>query len=175
MFLTDDPTAVASLPTPGAAGTPGYFTDGNPGSGVPATILRAEFMNMIMMELQNIILAAGVTPSKTTFNQVLQALPAALASRPEMAGSLGSSGYQKLPGGLIIQWGTIAANASGSTTTVTLPISYSNSNYRVALQFTDALNDDSRVIQLQSKSNGSFVMQAFGSAATTADFISIGY
>jgi len=88
MFLTDDPTAVSTLPTPGAAGTPGYFTDGNPGSGTPATILRADFMNMLALELQNIILAAGLTPSKTTFNQVLSAINILSSTKRSVIGSM---------------------------------------------------------------------------------------
>jgi hypothetical protein len=74
MYQTDDPTAVVALPTPAAPGTPGYFTDGNPGSGLQATILRADFMNSVMMELLNVITAAGITPSKTAYNQVLLAI-----------------------------------------------------------------------------------------------------
>ena len=82
MFLTDDPTAVSTLPTPSAVGTPGYFSDGNPLTGTPATILRAEFMNMIMMELQNVVTGAGLTPSKTTNTQVLLALQSLVAAAP---------------------------------------------------------------------------------------------
>ena len=41
------------------------------------------------------------------------------------AQSLGSSGYKKLPGGLIIQWGvSISISGSGGQTTVTFPISF---------------------------------------------------
>ena len=74
MFSTDVPTAAASLPTPASPGTPGYFTNGNPGSGIPATILDADFMNMVMLELQNIVTTAGLTPSKTNYTQVYQAI-----------------------------------------------------------------------------------------------------
>jgi hypothetical protein len=52
----------------------GYFTNGNPGTGVAATILDADFMNMVMMELTNVVSAGGLTPSKTTYNQVLSAI-----------------------------------------------------------------------------------------------------
>lgn len=73
MYSIDDPTAVASLPTPEAAGTEGYFTEGNPGGAIPATLVRASWMNMITQELRNWVVAAGLVPSKTTYNQVLQA------------------------------------------------------------------------------------------------------
>ncbi|MHB9833814.1 hypothetical protein Q8F57_003145 [Paraburkholderia terrae] len=71
MYQVDDPTAAASFPTPAAAGTAGYFTDGNPGSGVAATILRADFMNALMLELMNVVSSAGITLSKTAQNQLL--------------------------------------------------------------------------------------------------------
>jgi hypothetical protein len=76
MYQYDDPTAAATLPTPAAPGTAGYFTDGSPGSGIPATILRSDFNNMLMMELLNVVTAGGLTPSKTTYNQVLLAIKA---------------------------------------------------------------------------------------------------
>ncbi|BCF96644.1 hypothetical protein PPGU19_012130 [Paraburkholderia sp. PGU19] len=74
MFQTDQATAAASLPTPAAAGTQGFFTNGNPSTGVAATILDADFMNMVMLELANVVTGAGLTLSKTTYNQVLAAI-----------------------------------------------------------------------------------------------------
>ncbi|WP_175980070.1 hypothetical protein [Caballeronia zhejiangensis] len=81
MFQTDQATAATSLPTPSAAGTPGYFTNGNPASGVAATILDADFMNMVMMELVNVVTGAGLTPSKTANNQILAAIRALTPGR----------------------------------------------------------------------------------------------
>jgi hypothetical protein len=77
MYQYDDPTAVAVRPGATSAGTPGWFTDGDPGGGAPATLLRAEFMNMLMAELLAILSAAGITPDKTQSNQLLQALNSA--------------------------------------------------------------------------------------------------
>jgi hypothetical protein len=74
MFQTDQPTAANVLPTPAAPGTPGYFTNGNPATGVPATILDADFVNMLMLELVNVVSAGGLTPSKTTYTQVRDAI-----------------------------------------------------------------------------------------------------
>lgn len=44
--------------------------------------------------------------------------------------SLAASGYQKLPSGLIIQWG-LTTTGSGGSTPVTLPISFNNSIYKI--------------------------------------------
>ncbi|KVS52262.1 hypothetical protein WK39_26750 [Burkholderia cepacia] len=74
MFRTDQTTAVTSLPVPAAAGTPGYFTGGNPATGQAATILDADWLNMVQEELMSILAAAGISPSKTTYNQVLTAI-----------------------------------------------------------------------------------------------------
>jgi hypothetical protein len=74
MYQYDDPTAASSMPTPAVPGTAGFFTDGSPTGGVPATILRSDFMNMLMMELLNVVEAAGITPSKTVNTQLLAAI-----------------------------------------------------------------------------------------------------
>lgn len=121
MYQYDDPTAVASLPAPTTAGTAGYFTDGNPASGQPSTILRAEFMNMLMKELLNIVVAGGVTPSKAANNQVLLALQALFDV--SFSGNA-TAGHLTLPGGFIVQWGT--ATGTGNADVVTLPVPYPN-------------------------------------------------
>jgi hypothetical protein len=74
MYQYDDSTAVSTLPTPAATGTPGFFSDGNPATASPATALRADFMNMLMLELVNLVQSAGLTLSKTSYNQVITAI-----------------------------------------------------------------------------------------------------
>jgi hypothetical protein len=74
MFQTDQATAASSLPAPSIAGTQGFFTNGNPATGVAATILDADFLNMMMMELINVVEAGGLTPSKTTYTQIRDAV-----------------------------------------------------------------------------------------------------
>jgi len=73
MRRIDDPSAVLVLPTPEAAGTEGFFTEGVPGV-TQATLVRASFLNMVQEELRAIVVAGGLTPSKTTYNQILSAL-----------------------------------------------------------------------------------------------------
>lgn len=74
MFPIDNSTAIAVRPATPAAGTPGWFTNGNPASGVPGTVIDADFWNMLIQELKNVLLAASITPAKGTENQLLQSL-----------------------------------------------------------------------------------------------------
>jgi hypothetical protein len=79
MYQIDASGVATSLPTPAAAGTAGYFTNGNPATATPATVLDADFFNAVMMELLNVVSAASITPTKGTNNQVLAALQALFA------------------------------------------------------------------------------------------------
>ena len=81
MHHIDSPGSVAVLPTPAAAGTPGYWSRGNPANGTPATILDDDFFNAVMMELINIVTAGGLTPTKGDNDQVLTALQALFAAK----------------------------------------------------------------------------------------------
>lgn len=74
MYQIDNSTAAATQPASTAAGTAGFFTDGNAATGVAATVLPAEFMNALMLETLNVITAAGITPSKSTFTQLRDAI-----------------------------------------------------------------------------------------------------
>ena len=74
MYQYDDPTCVATLPAPTATGAAGYFSNGNPTTGLGATVLTADYMNMVMLELLNVVKAGGISPSKTTYDQVLSAI-----------------------------------------------------------------------------------------------------
>lgn len=114
MYRIDNATAAASLAAATADGVNpgGFWTNGDPGSGTPATTVDAEFMNMIQEEIANVIedADAGNTAlskaSRTQLkNAILAMIAASGASLP--AGSRG--------GGLITYT---------SATTVTIPSGY---------------------------------------------------
>jgi hypothetical protein len=67
-------TPASTLPTPAIAGTPGYFAPFNPLLSQEGTVLTPDWANMLQSEIINVVTAAGLTPSKTTFTQLLQAL-----------------------------------------------------------------------------------------------------
>jgi len=70
--------------------------------------------------------SARISGSYTGITGVGTLTSGSLASLAEFTSSLVSSGYQKLPGGLIIQWGTTeaASAASGTATTITFPLAF---------------------------------------------------
>jgi hypothetical protein len=99
--------------------------------------------------------------------------------------SLATSGYQKLPGGLIIQWGTasIASTAAGATTsqTVTYPIAFPNGAMAISASVSTATIGTEFFTASANKSSASQALikcrNSFGSSASTAsvDWIAIGY
>lgn len=80
MFQIDNSTSVAAIPPPTSAGVPGFFTDGNPATGQAATLLPAEFMNMLMMENMNVLAAGGISPAKGQYNQLALAIAKIVSS-----------------------------------------------------------------------------------------------
>ena len=86
--------------------------------------------------------------------------------------SLTSSGYQKLPGGLIIQWAAGAAAASGTSQTITFPISFPTSAYRViASAETASVAGNATGIQVRAQSftTTSVSVDLVNTLATTND------
>ena len=118
--------ASATPPTPPASPSTGYPTAGNPALALPPTKPGKYWYYMITEELRNVVSAAGLSPLQSDVTQILQALPAALASRPEMARNLSVNGYQKLPGGLVLQWGTaiVGTSTTAASLNITLPIAF---------------------------------------------------
>lgn len=74
MFRIDNPTSAPALPAVPSPSSPGYFSNGNPAAGVPATILDDWWLNQVQEEILAVILAAGLTPNKMDTTQLLQAL-----------------------------------------------------------------------------------------------------
>jgi hypothetical protein len=74
MYRIDNPTAAQTIPTPQPPGQPGFFTNGNPNTGVEATIVEADFLNALQEEISHVIEIAGITLSKTDRTQLTQAI-----------------------------------------------------------------------------------------------------
>ena len=173
MYRVDNSTAAAAMPAPGVVGPnpDGFFTDGDPGGGIPATIVPADWLNAVQEEISYVIEQAGDTLDKADRTQLRAAILAMItanlaadasetvkgiieiATAAEAQAltddlraitplklknafqgsnqSLAASGYQKLPGGLILQWGVTASIALNSTSVITLPMTFPNANFGV--------------------------------------------
>lgn len=143
--------ASGSAPATPASPSSGYPTSGNPATATPATKPGAFWYHMIMEELMAVITAAGVTPDKSSLTQLLTALrsagvfqtqatndsstKAATTAFANPGASLSTNGYQKLPSGLIIQWGRASVATNGSA--ITLPVAYPNAHLRTFTQYGD--------------------------------------
>ncbi|HIC7208535.1 hypothetical protein [Burkholderia stabilis] len=90
MYRIDDATAATTLPTPESANAEGYFTEGNPATGTPATKVRASWLNMLQEELRGVVVGGGLTPSKTTYNQVYTAIQALIKAAAQGISSTGN-------------------------------------------------------------------------------------
>lgn len=74
MHRVDHSTAKAVRQAIEPAGTPGYFGDGNAGTGDPPTVLSADFMNALQEELVSAVLGSGVALDKTKSDQLARAI-----------------------------------------------------------------------------------------------------
>ena len=97
-------------------GKPG-FKDGNPLTGDPATGLNAEMFNHLQEEIARTIEAGGVALDGANYGQMAAVL--GLGTRSHVA-----NGYQKLPGGLLLQWGSILYGSTTAGATYTTPITF---------------------------------------------------
>ena len=70
----------ASPPSAPAAPDNEFFTEGNPGLGVPATQPGPWWFHMISEELRAVIVAGGLTPDHTDLSQLSSAIQAMIAS-----------------------------------------------------------------------------------------------
>ena len=70
MYAIDNATAATSMPAVSAAGVPGFFTGGNPGAGLAATVVTADWLNIVQQELLGVLAEAGIAPSKNQLNQI---------------------------------------------------------------------------------------------------------
>jgi hypothetical protein len=89
--------------------------------------------------------------------------------------SLGTSGYQKLPGGLIMQWGNTGALSGGQNLTVTYPIAFPNAVLNV--QTTVIVSTDTNeIVFVYNVSTSTFVAANSNPGALAGVYwLAIGY
>lgn len=91
--------------------------------------------------------------------------------------NIAASGYQKLPGGMIIQWGTTPSIAAGSYVNVTLPIAFPNACLAVVSQAQGTNNTTNTSIPaIQVLSSSQVRIWQWGSSGNFAAFyVAIGW
>lgn len=130
-----------TLPTPTSLGVPvgGAFTIfGTVGSSSSVVPGAGASIN-VSGSVANVPILAGqsatfVAVTATTW-QVVNST-AALSANADFAASLAANGYQKLPSGLIVQWGLVDSPVN-STTTISLPIAFPNAFLSVVVSCDD--------------------------------------
>lgn len=80
MHRIDTSTAKATLETPEPAGTPGYFTNGDPLAAEAPTIPSSDWFNAVQEELAGTILGAGLVLDKGDAGQLLKSIARLVAS-----------------------------------------------------------------------------------------------
>ena len=118
MYQIDNPTAATTQPASTPIGIPGFFTDGSPVGGVPATIVPAEWLNAVQQELINAVTASGQTPDKGVFNQLATAMRGRLIAVRTFA-TAGSFTYTPTPGTVSVEVDVVAAGGAGGSTAAT--------------------------------------------------------
>lgn len=78
---------------------------------------------------------------------------------PAFACAMLTNGYQKLPSGMIIQWGTTASVAAGGSLVVTLPVAFPNANLGAMC-----------MAQYSSAPNNGFMVSIYGRSLTNMTF-----
>lgn len=142
MFRIDNVTAAPALPAPAAAGTPGYFTNGDPSTNTPRTIVDQDWFNMMQEEMLAILGAADINPDKADRGQVLAAILALIANGLNFGGVFATNGYVSL-GPIMIQWGRFTANGNGSTT-VNFTTAFPSACFSVVSDGGDTGNTDAK-------------------------------
>ena len=93
---------------------------------------------------------------------------------PQFAASIVANGYQKLPSGLIIQWGVTASIALNSTSVITLPMTFPNANFGVVCNGVSADLSDTDNWGVSSVTTSQFTLTN-GGVAKAYYWHAIGY
>lgn len=146
-----------------------------------ATLTLTNSASLVTQSGANIVTQAGDTciirATSANVVEVLSYVPAG-----GWAKSLAANGYQKLPSGLIIQWGTTAALSQNSSIVVTLPVAFPNAILNAHATYSQQPNDNATSAALAairtSLSQITIAKGANGGSAEntlTTQWLAIGY
>lgn len=89
--------------------------------------------------------------------------------------SLSANGHQKLPSGLIIQWGSIGPSANLTLQSITFPISFPNVGLMVNITSGGSATNQASAWRVSGPSATGFTYAVNNGAGSTAMWFSIGY
>lgn len=151
------------------------FKDGNLALGVAPTNFNALWANMVQEEIANVVEGAGITLDGALRNQLLSAIAALTTQRFTGTNQLlnPNGGYQKLPGGLILQWGLGGLAAGAGTGTFSFPIAFPNACLRGVI---NDLGSTVFTYAIASPSASTYTVWRSNTAGGAAyQFIAVGY
>jgi len=177
MHRIDTPTAQKDKFGAGKNG----FTGGNPQTGELPTALDQDFFDSLQEEICGVIEGGGIALAKGDRGQLLKALKAIFPVSSLFGNKLSAAGYQKMPGGVIIQWGTITGGVGQLAGTY--PMAFPNGVFQACAVLADKTSGATSGITLYSAAAGStskttLIVQprgTDGAGTTTARFIAIGW
>lgn len=106
-------TAVAVLPAPPAgAGSPGFFTGGDAGTGTSATVPGYEWFNGVQEELMHVIEAAGLSGSAVDHTKLFQAIQLLVAAGTVPVGAIVAFAATAAPTGYVKAAGVLLSRAT---------------------------------------------------------------
>ena len=118
------------------------FAMANPGTGAPGTQLGADWPNAVQEEICEVIESAGAPLNKADNTQLYTAIQALITAKIgliDFTKSLAATGWQKLPSGLIIQWGSYLA-VSSDIRTISMPLTFPAAGVFCAHHFSVGFN-----------------------------------
>lgn len=120
--------------TTDTADSNGEYTNGNVANGVPPTIINAEMLNTFQRELVNAVEGAGIELNPNDDGQLSKAIGKTIKQQSQAL--LANNGYQKMPSGLIIQWGFVEGTGASSVT-ANFPIKFPNDLFQSVATMRD--------------------------------------
>lgn len=156
-------------------------TNINPVGGAPGNwqVAFPSFENVYSKtEVDNKTTIASTAEAQALTNSTKLLTPLRLSDAFKGANvNLVSSGYQKLPNGLIIQWGGTVSSPSGSSSATTFPITFPNACLQVVTSLASSANLNSSYTAGTSFSTSQLFIFHWNSIglAGTYRFLAVGY
>ncbi|WEJ72833.1 phage tail protein [Pseudomonas sp. PSE14] len=170
-----------TMPTPNSLGLPlgasvTIFTTGESLSIVPGAGATINHISMGGTALIRVAFGQSITlvaVTSTTW-QSLQST-CGLGSNADFVSNQQSNGYQKLPGGLIIQWGMANVAANNVPTDQTLPIAWPNGMLQATASWVATSPPNGSIGTAAPDKTKISLFNSYSSAALNVRWIAIGY